>query len=93
MYISVDHSDALKEIFILNILPDRRLFLFKNQPCVNHSKRSKKHLLMWAFEDAIKLLFARYIIVLEVRLALFLIYTLNLSLIYSLYSTLNCFIH
>lgn len=48
--------DALKQLFIENLLPDRRLIGFDARPlqCVKPSRAGDKQLLYWWVEDCIK---------------------------------------
>ena len=56
MYACMQAIDALKELFLVALLPDRRLKFFEQQPlaAVPGNKEGRKRLLYWYLEDCIK---------------------------------------
>eukprot|EP00002_Diphylleia_rotans_P025457 TRINITY_DN5035_c0_g1_i2.p1 TRINITY_DN5035_c0_g1~~TRINITY_DN5035_c0_g1_i2.p1 ORF type:complete len:817 (-),score=192.36 TRINITY_DN5035_c0_g1_i2:57-2507(-) len=55
---------ALKDLFVTNLLPDRKLMHFRNQPLMSKD-RSDDHLLFWIFEEALKEKYGQFIQILE----------------------------
>lgn len=58
--------DSIKDLLIGNLLPDRKLKYFADQPFMN-GKCTPTHLILWYFEDVLKKFYYRFIQLLEVR--------------------------
>lgn len=59
--------DALKEIFLVALLPDRKLRFFEQQPlaAVPANKEGSRHLLFWYVEDCLKKRYSSFVTGLE----------------------------
>jgi len=59
--------DALKELFLISLLPDRKLKYFGQQPLhvLSESKDGNSLLLFWYWEDFLKHRFERFVVALE----------------------------
>eukprot|EP00898_Chlorokybus_atmophyticus_P004404 jgi/Chlat1/4965/Chrsp32S04947 len=59
--------DALKELFLLSLLPDRKLRPFEQQPLgtLNSSTQRATQLLYWYFEDVLKQRYDRFLTAIE----------------------------
>ncbi|KAJ3051445.1 hypothetical protein HK097_007531, partial [Rhizophlyctis rosea] len=56
--------DSIKDLFLNNLLPDRKLRYFRDQPLLSpHTKNV--HLVLWFFEDSLKKLYFDFIKLLE----------------------------
>jgi ribosome biogenesis protein MAK21 len=57
--------EALKDLFINNLLPShRKLISFQKRP-LSRSEVTEPHLIFWYFEDAVKIRFAEFVKILE----------------------------
>ncbi|OQS01622.1 hypothetical protein ACHHYP_00510 [Achlya hypogyna] len=56
--------DSLKDLFLNNLLPDRKLHFFHQQP-IGRPEATLPHLVMWYFEHCIKMAFSQLIAVLS----------------------------
>ena len=59
-------ADALKDVFMNTLLPDRKLVHLADQPLTD-STPSDAQLLMWAYEDHLKRAYFLFLQALEVR--------------------------
>ncbi|KTW26979.1 hypothetical protein T552_02470 [Pneumocystis carinii B80] len=57
--------EALKDLFISTVLPNRKLKYFKQQEFLGFKDVTKKHLILWAFEDFLKHYYFEYLQVIE----------------------------
>ncbi|KAG4304291.1 hypothetical protein PORY_002266 [Pneumocystis oryctolagi] len=61
----IQSVEALKDLFISTILPDRKLKYFKQQDFFDSENMTKKQLILWAFEDFLKRYYFEYLEILE----------------------------
>jgi ribosome biogenesis protein MAK21 len=57
-------ADALKELWLIDILPDRKLKSFKEYPLM-HPQMNNQHLILWYVEDCLKKYYWEFIKILE----------------------------
>ncbi|KAG5437810.1 hypothetical protein PCANB_000524 [Pneumocystis canis] len=57
----IQSFQALKDLFISTILPNRKLKYFKQQEFLGSKDVTKKHLILWAFEDFLKHFYFEYL--------------------------------
>ncbi|EMR09512.1 hypothetical protein PNEG_02100 [Pneumocystis murina B123] len=62
---SLQSVEALKDLFISTVLPNRKLKYFKQQESLGSKDVTKKHLILWAFEDFLKYYYFEYLQVIE----------------------------
>jgi len=62
--------ETLKDLFVTNILPDRKLLFFRQQE-YTHPSATPKHLKHWYFEHEIKERYTQFIQALEVTVYVF----------------------
>ena len=65
--VPVQAIDALKEIFLVALLPDRKLKFFEQQPlaAAPTNKEGSRHLLFWYVEDCLKKRYSSFVTGLE----------------------------
>ncbi|KAJ3036867.1 hypothetical protein HDV00_002350 [Rhizophlyctis rosea] len=56
--------DSIKDLFVNNLLPDRKLRYFRDQPLLSPQTKNA-HLVLWFFEDSLKKLYFDFIKLLE----------------------------
>jgi ribosome biogenesis protein MAK21 len=75
----------LQELFLTQLLPDRKLKVLESQPLgqLPPGREGQRLLLLWAVEDAVKSRYAQYVQLLEkARWAVVSIYLFNYLIIY-----------
>ncbi|KAJ3270930.1 hypothetical protein HDV01_007327 [Terramyces sp. JEL0728] len=56
--------DSIKDLLLNNLLPERKLKYFVDQPCLSH-EASPAHLIVWYYEDALKKAYYDFLQVVE----------------------------